>query len=270
MSHSVAAVGGIAISPPVAAVGFTTIAIAAAAMQSDANVFQLGFIVVLPVGKISGVCDVQQMEQNCGAPPIDLKGSKACRVRLRIAHRPSGLGIRSIFIAIPRRSADVEVGVGRSGEHDPRAGIANGRRKTAVPCVKGPQDHPVRADRDRWAGVVERRVIAVLGCTTQHITESWCPVCRSRFSSECVLEPLHAELVDTHRRIADRVFISGDAKPFITAFAQYCRPISLVIHFGLRGAVFGLLLSAASYTGAMGLGFFLNFCRQPFQSVIPD
>ena len=126
-------------SPLLPGVGFTTIAIAAAATQSDATVFPLGFIVVVSLG------------------------SRACRVRLRITHRPTGLSIESIFIAIPRRSADVEVGVGRFREHDPRTGIANGYRKTAVLCVKGPQDHPVRADRYRRAGAVERCVIAVLG-----------------------------------------------------------------------------------------------------------
>jgi O-antigen/teichoic acid export membrane protein len=46
--------------------------------------------------------------------------------------------------------------------------------------------------------------------------------------------------------------------------------ISLVIHFGVRGAVFGLLLSAASYTGAMALGFFFNFCRQPSLLGVPE
>ncbi len=46
--------------------------------------------------------------------------------------------------------------------------------------------------------------------------------------------------------------------------------ISLVIHFGLRGAVFGLLISAASYTGAMGMGFIFNFYRGPVRVVIPD
>ena len=71
--------------------------------------------------------------------------------------------------------------------------------------------------------------------------------------------------------------LNAAEKPKLVFYAYLCSGaatlfggISLVIHFGLRGAVFGLLLSAASYTGAMGLGFFFNFCRQPFQSVIPD
>jgi O-antigen/teichoic acid export membrane protein len=38
--------------------------------------------------------------------------------------------------------------------------------------------------------------------------------------------------------------------------------IPLVIRFGLRGAVFGLLLSAAAYTVAIGLCFFSSFWRQ--------
>jgi O-antigen/teichoic acid export membrane protein len=64
--------------------------------------------------------------------------------------------------------------------------------------------------------------------------------------------------------------LNAAEKPKLVFYAYVCSGaatllggIPLVIHFGLRGAVFGLLLSAASYTGTMGLGFFFNFCRQP-------
>jgi O-antigen/teichoic acid export membrane protein len=69
--------------------------------------------------------------------------------------------------------------------------------------------------------------------------------------------------------------LSAAEKPKLVFYAYVCSGaatllggISLVIHFGLRGAVFGLLLSAASYTGALGLGFFLSFWRQPSPSVV--
>jgi O-antigen/teichoic acid export membrane protein len=66
-------------------------------------------------------------------------------------------------------------------------------------------------------------------------------------------------------------------KPKFVFYAYVCSGaatllggISLVIHFGVRGAVFGLLLSAASYTGAMALGFFFNFCREPGQLSVSE
>jgi O-antigen/teichoic acid export membrane protein len=39
--------------------------------------------------------------------------------------------------------------------------------------------------------------------------------------------------------------------------ATFLGGIPLVIHFGLRGAVYGMLLSAGTYTTALGVGFFL-------------
>jgi O-antigen/teichoic acid export membrane protein len=73
--------------------------------------------------------------------------------------------------------------------------------------------------------------------------------------------------------------LNAAEKPKLVFYAYVCSGattvvvgISLVIHFGLRGAVFGLLLSAASYTVAMGLGFFFNFCRRPspVRSAVPE
>ena len=46
--------------------------------------------------------------------------------------------------------------------------------------------------------------------------------------------------------------------------------IWLVIRYGLRGAVFGLLLSAASYTAALVFGFVVSFCRQPARVVVGE
>jgi len=66
-------------------------------------------------------------------------------------------------------------------------------------------------------------------------------------------------------------------KPKFVFYAYVCSGaatllggISLVTHFGVRGAVFGLLVSAATYTGAMGMGFVYNFCRGPLRAGIPE
>lgn len=40
--------------------------------------------------------------------------------------------------------------------------------------------------------------------------------------------------------------------------ATFLGGIPLVVHFGLRGAVYGMLLSGATYTGALAIGFLLN------------
>lgn len=63
--------------------------------------------------------------------------------------------------------------------------------------------------------------------------------------------------------------LNAAEKPKVVFHAYVCSGaatllggIPLVIHFGLRGAVFGLLLSAAVYTLAMALGFLFNFGRR--------
>jgi O-antigen/teichoic acid export membrane protein len=66
-------------------------------------------------------------------------------------------------------------------------------------------------------------------------------------------------------------------KPKFVFYAYLCSGaatllggISLVVHFGVRGAVFGLLVSAATYTGAMAIGFVSNFCRRPLRQGSPN
>jgi len=44
--------------------------------------------------------------------------------------------------------------------------------------------------------------------------------------------------------------------------ATFLGGIPLVIHYGLRGAVYGILLSGAAYTVALAIGFFLNVCNK--------
>src|SRR2546422_815988 len=52
-------------------------------------------------------------------------------------------------------------------------------------------------------------------------------------------------------RLVFYAFLSSGATTFLLG-------IPLVIHFGLRGAVYGMLLSGAAFTGALALAFALN------------
>lgn len=45
--------------------------------------------------------------------------------------------------------------------------------------------------------------------------------------------------------------------------ATFLGGVPLVMRFGLRGAVYGMLLSAAVYTAALAVGFFLAICARP-------
>jgi O-antigen/teichoic acid export membrane protein len=67
--------------------------------------------------------------------------------------------------------------------------------------------------------------------------------------------------------------LNAAEKPKLVFYAYVCGGaatflggIPLVIRFGLRGAVLGLLLSAAAYTLAMGLGFFFNILGKTKQA----
>jgi O-antigen/teichoic acid export membrane protein len=64
-------------------------------------------------------------------------------------------------------------------------------------------------------------------------------------------------------------------KPKLVFFAYVCSAavtflggIPLVIHFGLWGAVYGMLLSGTLYTGALALAFVLRFERR--SEVLPS
>jgi O-antigen/teichoic acid export membrane protein len=68
--------------------------------------------------------------------------------------------------------------------------------------------------------------------------------------------------------------LSAAEKPKLVTYAYLCSGtttltigIWLVVRFGLRGAVFGLLVSAASYTTALVAGFLVSFYRRPTHSV---
>jgi hypothetical protein len=51
---------------------------------------------------------------------------------LRVLHGPYGFVSRRVFVAIPRRSTDVQVGVGSSGKHNPCPGVTHGSREPAL------------------------------------------------------------------------------------------------------------------------------------------
>lgn len=66
--------------------------------------------------------------------------------------------------------------------------------------------------------------------------------------------------------------LSAAEKPKLVTYAYLCSGtatltigIRLVVRFGLRGAVFGLLVSAASYTAALVTGFLVSFYLRPAQ-----
>lgn len=46
--------------------------------------------------------------------------------------------------------------------------------------------------------------------------------------------------------------------------------VPLVIHFGLRGAVYGMLVSSAIFAGALALAFWRHLSSQPADGLIPD
>jgi O-antigen/teichoic acid export membrane protein len=71
--------------------------------------------------------------------------------------------------------------------------------------------------------------------------------------------------------------LNAAEKPKLVFLAYVCSGaatllggIPLVIHFGLRGAVLGLLLSAAAYSGAMGVGSLFSFRGQLVDTVVPE
>lgn len=66
-------------------------------------------------------------------------------------------------------------------------------------------------------------------------------------------------------------------RPRIVFYAYLCSGaatfllgIPLVIHFGLRGAVYGMLVSGGTYSGALALGFLPNIYRKAHQLEVPD
>jgi O-antigen/teichoic acid export membrane protein len=71
--------------------------------------------------------------------------------------------------------------------------------------------------------------------------------------------------------------LSAAEKPKLVFYAYLCSGaatlfggIPLVIHFGLPGAVYGMLLSGSVYTGALVLGFLFNILGKTNQSPAED
>jgi O-antigen/teichoic acid export membrane protein len=54
----------------------------------------------------------------------------------------------------------------------------------------------------------------------------------------------------------------------LSGAATFLLGIPLVIHFGLRGAVYGMLLSGATYTGALALGFLWTMRSQVYRTAM--
>jgi O-antigen/teichoic acid export membrane protein len=64
-------------------------------------------------------------------------------------------------------------------------------------------------------------------------------------------------------RLVFYAYLSSGAATFLLG-------IPLVIHFGLRGAVYGMLVSGGTYSGALALGFLPNIYRKAHQLEVPD
>lgn len=89
-----------------------------------------------------------------------------------MGHGPDGAVTGVVFIPIPRRTTDMQMGVGRADEHDHRAGVSHYGAKPGGLRIERPDGHPVRTDRDRGTGCVEWTGIAVLRCSIQHVDEA--------------------------------------------------------------------------------------------------
>ena len=128
----------------------------------------------------------------------------------------------------------MQISVRRPGKHDPGAGVPDCRRQSAMIGVEGPEDHPVRANRYGGARSVMGLSVAVLRRATEHVAKPWRRVRRLGLAFKQILEPLHAQGVDTHRRIADDIFIAGHADPLVRALSQDLGHAALLIHLGDR------------------------------------
>jgi hypothetical protein len=154
---------------------------------------------------------------------------------LRVFHGPYCFVPRRVFVAIPRRSADVQVGVGSSGKHDPRPRVAHRRWESAEHRVERPENHPVRANRYGGARPILGVRVAVLCCVTKHVAETGCPIGWPRLPCHRVSEPLHPQLIDTHWGSANLVLIAGYANPSVRAFTKDAGDVSLMVHLCHRG-----------------------------------
>jgi O-antigen/teichoic acid export membrane protein len=71
--------------------------------------------------------------------------------------------------------------------------------------------------------------------------------------------------------------LNAAEKPMIVFYAYVCSAaatlfggIPLVIHFGLAGAVYGMLLSGSVYSGALALGFLFNILGKTNETPVGD
>src|ERR1700722_13576733 len=74
----------------------------------------------------------RQESSGCAASGKIAEGQTLTVNALRVLHGPYGFVSRRVFVAIPRRSTDVQVGVGSSGKHNPRPGVTHGSREPAL------------------------------------------------------------------------------------------------------------------------------------------
>ncbi len=115
----------------------------------------------------------------------------------------------------------MQVGVGRSGKHDPRARIARSRWQATSIGVERPRHHLVWTDRYSRAASICRISRAVLSRAAEHIDDSRRNVGRLGFPCFPVHHPLHLHWIHAHGWFTDFVEITWCADPLVAALMKY-------------------------------------------------
>ena len=124
----------------------------------------------------------------------------------------------------------MQVGVGSSGKHDPRAGVTYGRWESAVRRVERPKNHPMGPDRDGGARPIRDAGVAMLRGTAKHVAKTRRRIGWPRLSRHRVFEPLHPHLVDAHWGSTDPVLVTRHAHPSVRAIAKHMGDVSVMVH----------------------------------------
>ncbi len=132
-----------------------------------------------------------------------------------IGHGPHSAVPGVVFIPIPRRTTNVQMGVRRAGEHHHRASVPHHGAKPSSLRIERPEDHPMGTDRDRGTGCVEGIRVAVLRCSIEHVDQTRRRVGRLWLPCQRVLQPHHPHRVDAHVRPANDVLVAGDTDPVV-------------------------------------------------------
>src|SRR5580700_1082277 len=86
-----------------------------------------------------------------------------------VGHCPNPSVAWPILVAVPWRTADMQMRIRRAGKHHQGSGVAHDCRQTSGFRVERPEDHPVRANRDSRTRPVKRIGVAVLQSAIEHV-----------------------------------------------------------------------------------------------------